>query len=66
MELGHLALEESDNYAPYIKIKQKFFSLEDRFERQNSVVGQLSVVDAMLHQDIVSSALGKVLLYIYD
>ena len=61
-----LALEESDNYAPYIKIKQKFFSLEDRFERQNSVVGQLSVVDAILHQDIISSALGKVLLYIYD
>lgn len=61
-----LALEESENYAPYIKIKQKFFSLEDRFERQNFVVGQLSVIDAMLHQETVSSSLGKLLLYIYD
>lgn len=61
-----MALEESENYAPYIKIKQKFFSLEDRFERQNSVVGQLSVVDVLLHQDTISCALGKVLLYIYD
>lgn len=60
------ALEESENYAPYIKIKQKFFSLEDRFERENSVVGQLSVIDALLQQDIISSALGSVLLYIYN
>jgi hypothetical protein len=59
------AIEESENYAPYIKIKQKFFSIEDRFERNNFVVGQLSIVDELLHKDTVDSSLGKVLLYIY-
>lgn len=60
------ALEESENYAPYVKIKQKFFSLEDRFERQNFVIGQLAIVDALLHKENISSNLGKVLLHIYD
>lgn len=59
-------IEESENYAPYIKIKQKFFSLDDRFERNNSVIGQLSVIDALLHTDTIASALGKVVLYMYD
>lgn len=59
------SIEESENYAPYIKIKQKFFSDEDRFERNNFVVGQLSVVDELLQKDVIDSSLGKVLLYIY-
>ena len=60
------ALEESETYAPYIKIKKNLFDLEHRFERDNSVIGQLSVIDGLIHQEKISVALGKVLLYIYD
>jgi len=59
------SIEESENYAPYIKIKEKIFSVDDRFERNNFVVGQLAVVDELLHKDTVDSSLGKVILSIY-
>jgi bacillithiol biosynthesis cysteine-adding enzyme BshC len=60
------ALEESETYAPYIKIKKNLFDLDHRFERDNFVIGQLSVIDGLIHQEKISVALGKVLLYIYD
>ncbi len=60
------ALEESEAYAPYIKIKKNLFDLDHRFERDNAVIGQLSVIDGLIHQEKISVALGKVLLYIYD
>lgn len=32
------AIEESETYAPYIKIKKNLFDLENRFERDNYVI----------------------------
>lgn len=58
------AIEESETYAPYIKIKKNLFDLEHRFERDSAVIGHLSVIDGLIHQEKISVALGKVLLYI--
>lgn len=59
-------IEESESYAPYIKLYKNFFDIEQRFERNNYVIGQLSVIDQMLHVGSLPYEAGKVLLYIYD
>ena len=59
-------IEESESYVPYIKLYKNFFDVEQKFERHNYVIGQLSVIDQMLHKQDLSYEAGKVLLYIYD